>query len=309
MKYIMIKFCAVIALVFVFSIQGFSQNENQTQNFPEVTLKRTEIRSLHSNIVGEDYELMISLPRSYKNIDKNYPVIYLLDPFRTFLISKGYTDALTTPMPIIPEVIIVGIGYGGNGDEELLRFVLGRTRDLSPAEDTLAEDWLKSQMASTTGIDVEFHTGGAEQFLEFIEDELFPFIESKYRVDKDNYSLCGYSFGGLFALYTLFHKPWLFKNYISGSPGIQYKNEITFKYESDYSKNHSDLNANVFISAGELEELTSVNIKKIEELLRSRNYENLKLKTVVFEDENHITCPPAAISRGIYELLGKDDNL
>lgn len=308
MKNEMIKFSVVLASVVLISTHSFSQNEYSGQNFQAVTLTGTEIRTLHSNIVNEDYELLISLPKSYQTSDKDYPVIFLLDPFRVFSIVKGYTDILNTPVPIIPEIIIVGIGYGGKGDEELLRWVLGRTRDLSPAKDSLAENWMKNQMSSAIGVDLEFNTGGAGPFLEFIEDELFPFVESNYRVDTDNRTLCGFSFGGLFALYTLFHKPWLFKNYLSGSPSIHYKDEITLQYESDYAKNHTDLNANVFISAGELEELTAASNKKLEEILRSRNYPNLNLKAVVFEDENHITCGPAAISRGINELLGNNEN-
>ena len=304
----MIKSSIIILMIGISSMQGFAQTEKSNQDVQAVSLKGTEIRTVHSNIVGEDYELWISLPNSYQKSDKVYPVIFLLDPFRSFSIVKGYTDVLTTPFPLIPELIIVGIGYGGKGDEELLNWALGRTRDLTPVEDSLTGAGLKKQIANIAGVDVEVHTGGAELFLGFIEEELFPFIEANYRIDTNHRILSGYSFGGLFALYALFHNPGLFKGYLCGSPSIHYKDEITFTYESDYAKNHTDLNADVFISAGELEKTTSANIRKMEELLRSRNYKNLELETVVFEDEDHYSCAPAAISRGINELLGKEDN-
>ena len=209
---------------------------------------------------------------------------------------------------LIPELIIVGIGYGGTGDEALLKWAFGRTRDLTPVEDSLTEAGLKKQIAVIAGIDVEIHTGGAGPFLEFIEEELFPFIESNYRIDTNHRTLYGYSFGGLFALYTLFHNPGLFNSYFIGSPSIHYKEGITFSYESAYARHHTDLHADVFISAGGLEELTSENMKKMEALLRSRNYTNLKLETAVFADEDHYSCAPAAMSRGINELLGKEEN-
>ena len=34
----------------------------------------------------------------------------------------------------MPEAIIVGIGYGGKGREEMFNWALGRTRDLTPVK-------------------------------------------------------------------------------------------------------------------------------------------------------------------------------
>jgi hypothetical protein len=56
------------------------------------------------------------------------------------------------------------------------------------------------------------------------------------------------------------------------------------------------------MSSGEKEEVFAENVKRLTEILRSRNYWNLKLNTVIFEGEGHITCFPAAISRGLTEL-------
>jgi hypothetical protein len=33
----------------------------------------------------------------------------------------------------------------------------------------------------------------------------------------------------------------------------------------------------------------------------------LKLETVIFEKETHVTCYPAAMSRGLVELFNNDD--
>ena len=45
------------------------------EGLKEVVLERTEVRRLHSDFVGQDFELSISLPRSYNNTNSNYPVI------------------------------------------------------------------------------------------------------------------------------------------------------------------------------------------------------------------------------------------
>ena len=170
----------------------------------------------------------------------------------------------------------------------MFNWALGRTRDLTPVKSTATEEIYRKRFAAVGAPNVEIQTGGAPLFLDFIKKELFPFVETNYRIDNNARMLSGYSLGGLFAMYVLFHEPGLFSKYFIGSPSIQYKDGITFEYESNYAGNHSDLQADVFISAGALEDRTSQNVTKIEGLLSSRNYENLYLKSVIFDHENHV---------------------
>lgn len=273
---------------------------------PGVILERTEIRELHSDIVGQNYELLISLPYSYTTSDTSYPVIFLLDPYRAFSMVKGFTDAMAAPYPILPEVILVGIGYGGEGINARLNYAIGRVRDYSPVQDSATELWYEKAIEKAGISDVDVISGGAPLFLEFIKNELFLFIESNYRVDTNTRMLNGYSFGGLFGLYVLFHEPALFDKYFLGSPSIGFKNEISLKYESSYASEHEDLNAEVFMSVGEKEEAYTKHLNKMVQQLNSHNYRNLKLETVIFDNENHFTCYPAAMSRGLIELFNND---
>ena len=298
--------------VFVFTLlqvhnlilcQSFPLNEE----FPEIFLERTEVRTLHSDYVGQDYELFISLPRSYKTTGTTYPVIFILDSYRAFTIVKGLTDALSWPNPMIPEVILIGIGYGGSGQEAVLNWVVGRTRDLTPVKNRVREESYQNRLSRGGILDINIETGGAPRFLDFISKELFPLIESNYRIDNNLRMLSGYSAGGLFGLYALFHDPDLFNKYFIGSPSItSFQDSITFKYELDYANSHIDLPADVFMSVGQLEEENSESMKKIADLIYSRNYKNLNLNTMVFENENHYTCYSVAITRGLIELLGNE---
>ncbi len=297
----------IILLISISFSPGFSQTTPAGKDYPPVTLDRTEIRTLHSKLVGQDYELWISLPRSYAARDTVFPVIIILDPYRGFSIIKGFTDVLTTPYTFIPEVILVGIGYGGTGTEAMLNWVLGRTRDLTPVKNTRTEDLFEKRLAGMGIPNLEFQTGGAPLFLEFIKNELFPFLETSYRVDKHARMLSGYSFGGLFGMYVLFHEPQLFQKYFIGSPSLHYSDGITFDYEAKYAADHPDLPADVFMSAGALETGTPENLRKMEELLRSRNYKDLILETNIFEKENHVTCMPAAVSRGFVKLFNNEE--
>ena len=281
------------------------QSDPLNDEFLEVILERTEVRNLYSDFVGQDIELSISLPRSYKNTDKSYPVIFLLDSYRAFPIVKGLTDALSWPNPNIQEVIVVGIGYGGTGQEAALNWVVGRTRDLTPVINKIREESYENRLKRGGGIDIDIETGGAPQFIDFIANELFPFIESNYRVDKKHRMLSGYSAGGLFGLYVLFHSPDMFSKYFIGSPSItSFQDSVTFEYESTYAHSHTDLPVDVFMTVGQLEEENFKSMTRISNLMYSRNYENLNLRTMVFENENHYTCYSVAITRGLIELFG-----
>lgn len=282
------------------------QNDNELSTKKGVTLERTEVRVLQSNIVDQDYELWISLPASYTAGDDYYPLIIVLDPYRSFLIIKAGMDVFSTsPAEFLPEAILVGIGYGGDESNSLEKFALGRTRDLTPTSDSLAEASMRRVMEASGIANCAVRTGGAPKFLEFIRDELFPYIHSNYRVDMKNKALYGYSYGGLFGLYTLFHAPETFNKYLIGSPSIHFNGGITFLYENEYATSNADLNAMVFLSSGSLEKTTMENVIKMENLLLSRKYPNLKLKTVIFENESHTSCALAAISRGLIELFKK----
>ena len=296
-------FLFLFVLLFLFN-NLMGQNDHELRTKKGVTLERTEIRVLHSKIVDQDYELWVSLPGSYTSSDRYYPLIIVLDPYRSFLIMKAGVDVFSTPpAKIIPEVILVGIGYGGDESNALENYAVGRTRDLTPTYDSIAEASLGRIMEASGFAHCAFRTGGAPLFLEFIRDELLPYIHSNYRADMKNKTLYGYSYGGLFGLFTLFHAPETFNKYLIGSPSIHYSGGITFLYESEYATSNADLNAMVFMSSGSLEKSTMENMVKMENLLVSRNYPNLKLKTVIFENESHISCAPAAISRGLVDLF------
>ena len=284
----------------------FSQEGAIDSDYPALSLDRTEVRSFHSDISGLDYELWISLPVSYftREGDK-YPVIYTLDPYRAFAIMKGLTDVLSFPTPIIEEVIIVGVGYGGEGRAEVMNWALGRTRDYTPVYSPDVEELYKTRLADSGAPDVDVQTGGAPLFLEFLGEELIPFIESNYRTDSQKRMLTGYSMGGLFGAFVLFHQPELFSKYFLGSPSLHFSNRISFEYENSYASQHSDLKAEILFTAGALEERTSENVLEMEKLLSSRNYENLQMDVAIFEGENHASCYPGAISRALTVLLGK----
>jgi len=191
----------LLAIVFtIIVIEGYAQ-------YPRVDIPGSETRKLTSSIVnGQEYELQILLPNGYQNATKKYPVVYLMDsqwdfPLVKCLYGEQYYDGF------IPEMIIVGVTWGGiNPNPDSLR-----VRDYTPSKEARQPQ-----------------SGGADKFLSFMKNELFPFVETNYRADEKSRTLMGCSLGGLLTLYTLFTHTDMFNGYVAASPAFGWDREIIY---------------------------------------------------------------------------------
>jgi predicted alpha/beta superfamily hydrolase len=251
-----------------------------------------------SSNVDQEYQIYIALPYSYADSNQIYPVVYVSD-------ANGFFGMVTETVRLLqidgqfPELLIVGIGYPVNRFMETYAL---RARDMSPTEN---DEWLHERLKSNQ-LALEPHgTGGSADFLRFIREELIPFIHSNYRTKPDDRIIAGDSFGGLFALYAMFHSPKTFNRYIIGSPSIHWGEEVTFEYEANYAANNSDLPAQVFMSVGSAEpEYMITDMENMARALRGRNYPSLELTTHVFDGETHLSVIPATMSRGLRTVFG-----
>jgi predicted alpha/beta superfamily hydrolase len=272
--------------------------EEAAEDFPPVTLKNTEVRNLHSSIVDADFEISVALPESYSTSNNEYPILYVTDSNLWYPLVTQTNFVLRLDQQL-QEMVVVGIGYP---TESVMDVAGWRRRDFTPTHGPEQDAEWKEEIPGIT----EFQSGGAPAFLQFIRDELKPFIASNYRVAENDSALMGDSLGGLFAFYVLFHQPDTFQRYLIGSPSIDYDDRVTFRFEQEFAEEHEDLPAKVFMAAGGLEEEEYLSdMKEMDTILRGRQYPGLGLETVVFEDENHFSVIPSTISRGLSALFGQ----
>src|SRR5690606_8148172 len=131
------------------------------------------------------------------------------------------------PYLTIAPYIQVSIGYTG---EEAAAWATIRNRDLVPPGEPIGDEILTTL---TTALDAgamtqqqvdtylaELRETHADAFLDFLTDELHPHLQSKLRVSESGHGLFGYSYGGLFALYTWLRETGLFASIGAGSPGV-----------------------------------------------------------------------------------------
>jgi pimeloyl-ACP methyl ester carboxylesterase len=141
-------------------------------------------------------------------------------------------------------------------------------------------------------------SGGADQFLAFMKQELFPFIESNYRADGKNRTLMGCSAGGLFTMYTLLTQPDLFTGYVAASPHIPWDNEILYKYEGEFAKKRLAHPVHVYMTVGDVE-LTRPSFEKFSTTMMARKYPSVRIHSKVLENTGHGGTKSETYSRGL----------
>lgn len=260
------------------SATTYTQNIKFNKEKSNVEVK-ADILTFRSTINNTDYKLLISVPHGYdSNSVEKYPVLYLLDA------QWDYTNVIggfgnSNYDGFVPGIVIVGISYAGENPN----YGALRKYDLTPAY------WEELG-----------RTGGANDFLKVLRTEIFPFIENNYNVDDLNRSLAGTSFGGLFALHSLFNTTDMFNGYIICNPDLQFDNELPFKFEKKYADLNSTLNADVFLVSGEYDNVKS--FEKMVKQIESRNYEGLRIGNRILEGMAHSCSKSEAYIRGMHFL-------
>lgn len=192
--------CVVAALAAAVLPLGPAVAEDAQAWAPMVVpaVRQQDVRSVRS---GYDYRIYLSEPDSPPP-PNGYPVLYVLDgnamfPVAAFL-ARRIADRRTITGMTPP--LVVGIGYPQADDFD----VPARTRDYTPGNDA----------------GVSAKSGGADRFLDFIEDEVKPMVARQHRIDPTRQAFFGHSFGGLLVLHAWLTRPAMFSSFLASSPSI-----------------------------------------------------------------------------------------
>ena len=163
---------------------------------------------IESKILNEERTYILELPDSYEESSKNYPLLVLLDGEVNYHGHSGILKQMVQGGQI-PEMIIVAINN------------VDRVRDYTPT------NYLTNLNGSSA---VENHktSGGSSNFLGFIEKELLPEIEGKYRTNNFKI-LVGISHGGLLVGSSYLSETSTFNGFISMDPSFWWDDQYVVK--------------------------------------------------------------------------------
>lgn len=106
-------------------------------------------------------------------------------------------------------------------------------------------------------------TGQADKFLDFLADELQPFIQEQFGVDPSKWTLTGISFGGLFTLYALVTRPTQFARYNAVSASAWFKNPSLFELAEQFASSSSDIDVRAYLTVGDHEDGVRNDMRKL----------------------------------------------
>jgi len=239
--------------------------------------------SLRSNILNEDREYWMSLPDSYNDKEssyKRYPVLIVLDGNLHFKSISGMVNYMSSDVYRnwkIPEMIVVAIQN------------VDRRRDFTPDKIITVR---------------ENNTGGGDIFLSFLEDELLPELEQKYRTAPYRI-LFGHSLGGLLATHTYMKEKTLFNSFIAVDPSFGTWDSETMDKKLD-SLTEQSFERFIYIATANWGKRNIRNRDRhvrFYEALNSKCRGELPAKLEYFENEDHSSVPIIAFHNGISAIF------
>ena len=221
---------------------------------------------INSAVLGEERTILVRVPIGYETNKLHYPVLYMTDG-NAHIGHTSSTVEFLARNGRMSEMIVVGIN---NTD---------RTRDLSPTHVTTT--------VAGGGSALQFPTsGGGDKFLKFIETELIPDIEKRYRVQPYRI-LAGHSLGGLFAVHAMVSRPDLFNSYVAVSPALQWDNQVIVKRAEDFFKARKEFDATLFMTLGHEPGPIEDGFHQMKQVLEKNQTKGFEWAAQVMDDEDH----------------------
>lgn len=233
------------------------------------------VDKIQSTVLKESRTVNIYLPEGYSpDSSATYPVIYLLDGSANedFIHIAGIVQFLTM-IAAMPKSIIAGIAN------------VDRRRDFT-FPTTIEKD--KKDYPTT---------GSSEKFMVFIEKELQPFIQKKYKTNNFK-TIIGQSLGGLFAAEVLLKNPGLFNNYIIVSPSFWWNDESLLTAAPKLLEKQTVDNIHVYISVGSEGKQMEDDAKHFVEILQASGKKNLVVNFLSLPAESHLTILHNSVYKG-----------
>jgi predicted alpha/beta superfamily hydrolase len=227
--------------------------------------------AIWSEVLRESRPLQIHVPRAHEERHAACPVIYVLDGAGNFAHTVAAAQFLAEAGRI-PDSIVVAIPN------------VDRARDLTPNLPGCGDD-----------------CGRGDRFLEFLTEELIPWVESRYRTAPFRI-LTGHSRGGLYAFHTLLTQPDAFNAYVAMSPALWWNREAALSGAEGKLRALPPRRFLYVTDGDESADLTSA-VAKAVTLLQRAAPRNLSWHYAHLANEEHMTTRHRSIYDGLEHIF------
>ncbi len=155
---------------------------------------------------------------------------------------------------------------------------------------------------------------GGDTFILVLEEEIKPFVMTRYRVDRNRQTIYGQSLGGLMVLRMLFRDPAALSTYIVSSPSTWFNEREVLADEDAFSKRAraGELRLRILITSAAQEQYRGNdpklvaadrrmvdNATELATRLAQLNPSRITVVRTIFDGEDHGSVPPSSLTRGL----------
>lgn len=280
----------------VISCNGDQKSATSTQVLTEFSDYYTYLASenMYSHQVTDTFKIFKATPKSYNNDStQTYPLIIILDA-NAFFESTVTELKFNSFIGVIPESIVVGVGY----------------------KDFLTMDSLRSRDYTYPTALPEYEmpvSGQADKMKKFIDDELLPKLATDFKIDKEKITICGHSLGAYFTLFyalkSIEENSYPIKNIVAASPSLHYNNRFLFEMEKGIKQPGNNVPLKIYVSMGseDMNDETSKGIlDSFEAQVSAKKYDGLKIMKAEYSNFGHIDAAIPGFVKGITYVLGEN---
>jgi predicted alpha/beta superfamily hydrolase len=234
--------------------------------------------SLKAPQTGTDYRIFVA-----PEIGGPLPAILFMDADDQFEPAAN-AYAVARAAKEVPPLLLVGVGYGASYTKPGNK----RVRDYTP---------------STVATEPE--SGGADAFVAFLTNTLWPELAQRYSLREDLRGIAGHSLGSLLAVHALFQRQPFFNRLLASAPSLWWDNRAVLCTAQNLQRTGAALPAKLFLSAG-TEDTPSMHsdLEQFEDQLRALPFPQLEVISERFPGRDHYNVLPEAFRAGLRALFG-----
>lgn len=236
---------------------------------------------INSPETGTEYWIYAKVPSG----SGPWPAVAFMDGDDMF---KAATKAYQSiPREQIPPLLLIGVGYGGSFGKPVNR----RGRDYTPAHHSY-----------------EPSSGGANAFLKFLTDTLWPELTKRYPVDPNRRGLAGHSLGSLLVLHALFQRRPFFTHFLASAPSIWWAERAMLQQIAALRAKQTALPGRLFLSVGEKDSHSMLDdLALLEKQLANKPFNQLEIVSRCFPKKTHFNVLEIAFQEGLATLFGLNE--